>query len=229
MKSKSAKHVLSKKRVANVTTEPMAPEPLPRLYGLVLAGGHSTRMGQDKSGLVYHDRAQLNHAVSLVSGFTQKVYVSARPNQSELELYAGHELIQDNPDNGEGPVNGVLSAMKTHPDAAWLVLACDMPLVGETELGELVAGRRQDHSAVAYVGEDENPEPLCTIYEPVMMERLSQRVEAGRYGLRRALTGKDICLLTVNRLDRLINANTVDEMNQVHSALARKDTKGMSL
>ena len=205
------------------------PESLPPLFGLVLAGGRSTRMGQDKSGLVYHDRDQLNHAVSLVSEFTTKVYVSARPDQSELGLYAGHEIIEDRPGNGEGPVNGVLSAMKTHPDAAWLVLACDMPLVGEAELNALVAARSYDYSAVAYVGEDDNPEPLCTIYEPVMMGRLLQRVEAGRYGLRRALTDKDICLLTVNRLDRLTNANTVDEMNQVHSALDREDTKGMSL
>ncbi len=182
-------------------------------------------MGRDKAGLVYHDQAQLNSAVSLLGACTAKVYVSVRGDQSELPLYARRPLIEDCPGNGQGPIRGVLSAMQSHSGVAWLVLACDMPMIGRTELNALVEARSRRCSAVGFIGDDGNPEPLCAIYEPAMFERLRRRVNEERYSLRRVLHGGDIRLLSVERPDRLNSVNTADQMERVRNAMTDETRK----
>ncbi|MCL4693819.1 MAG: NTP transferase domain-containing protein, partial [Candidatus Hydrogenedentes bacterium] len=51
------------------------------LYGLVLAGGKSTRMGQDKSALRYYDKPQVAHCLEMLGQFCKRVYVSCRADQ----------------------------------------------------------------------------------------------------------------------------------------------------
>ena len=51
------------------------------LYGLVLAGGRSTRMQRDKAALAYHGRTQLEWAMDLITPFVERAFVSVRPDQ----------------------------------------------------------------------------------------------------------------------------------------------------
>src|SRR6185437_15910850 len=97
------------------------------VYGLVLAGGHSTRMKQDKATLSYHGRTQLEWAMALLEGRVEKAFVSVRPGQSD-SVRARFEQIVDTHD-GLGPIAGILAAQARHPEAAWLVLACDLPFL----------------------------------------------------------------------------------------------------
>src|SRR5487761_1810759 len=83
------------------------------LYGLVLAGGRSTRMQRDKAALEYAGRSQLERAVELITPLVERVFVSVRPDQA------------GDPGEAEGPIAGIIAAQTRHPDAAWLVLACD--------------------------------------------------------------------------------------------------------
>jgi molybdopterin-guanine dinucleotide biosynthesis protein A len=48
---------------------------------------------------------------------------------------------------GLGPKGGILSALRHQPDAAWLVVACDLPLLDDETLRFLVTHR--DPSRVA--------------------------------------------------------------------------------
>ncbi len=52
------------------------------LYGLVLMGGSSTRMGRDKAAIQYHDRPQAQYLFELVSSFLPNTFVSVRQGQT---------------------------------------------------------------------------------------------------------------------------------------------------
>lgn len=54
------------------------------LYGLVLAGGVSARMGQDKAELSYHGAPQLQVAYETLSPLVERCFVSVRPAQRGL-------------------------------------------------------------------------------------------------------------------------------------------------
>ena len=98
---------------------------LPMLKGLVLAGGKSERMGRDKSKLEYYGIPQRVHLANLLSKQVDQVYISGRADQEE-ELQGSCPVLADK-FIGLGPYGAILTAFMTDPDAAWLVIACDLP------------------------------------------------------------------------------------------------------
>ena len=92
------------------------------LYGLVLAGGKSRRMGQDKALLLREGQSQLSYVATLLEGATERVFVSARHDQQDDPERSRFATIVDRYED-IGPIAGILSAMDEYPDADWLVEA----------------------------------------------------------------------------------------------------------
>ncbi len=178
------------------------------LYGLVLAGGRSTRMGQDKAALTYAGRPQLERAVTLLAPHVIQAYVSVRPDQKDEPLRARFAQIPDRL-SGVGPIAGILAAQAHHPQAAWLVLACDLPLLNEMTLRRLIACRDASASATAYrSSHDALPEPLCAIYEPASAAPLAAYLARGRNCPRKFLIESAACLIDEPDPRALDNVNT---------------------
>jgi molybdopterin-guanine dinucleotide biosynthesis protein A len=189
------------------------------LYGLVLAGGRSTRMQRDKAALEYAGRSQLVRAVELITPLVERVFVSVRPEQAGDPLRARFAQIID---SGEvaGPIAGIIAAQSGHPDAAWLVLACDLPLLDPQTLGHLLRSRRPERQATAYRStHDGLPEPLCAIYEPSSREAMRAYVAGGRDCPRKFLIDADTELLDQPQLGALDNVNTPREYGSVAERL----------
>lgn len=176
------------------------------VYGLVLTGGASRRMGQDKAALVYHEKPQADRAAELLQTVCTQVFVSCRADQAEAVGRRGHAQIHDQ-FLGLGPLSGILSAMTAHPEAAWLVVACDLPRLDAALLQTLAAGRRPWSFATAFAGSDGFPEPLCTIYEPKARSRLLQFLAMDYDCPRKMLINSPVQLLTPPDPEALVNAN----------------------
>ncbi|MBL8012560.1 MAG: NTP transferase domain-containing protein, partial [Candidatus Omnitrophica bacterium] len=89
------------------------------IFGLVLAGGQSRRMGRDKSKLVYGQKPQFQVAYELLEGLCNQVFISSRLDQEQSLAFGNYPLIVDSPSyEGRGPISGILSAMKSFPKAA---------------------------------------------------------------------------------------------------------------
>jgi molybdenum cofactor guanylyltransferase len=181
------------------------------LYGLVLAGGRSARMGRDKAALAAEGRTQLEHAMALLAPHVERAFVSVRPDQRSDPLRAGFAQIVDRHEN-LGPIAGILAAQAQYPDQAWLVLACDLPRLDAATLAHLLRSRAPSREATAYrSSRDGLPEPLCAIYEPASHARLAAYVAAGRDCPRKFLMGADVELLDEPNPRALDNANTPEE------------------
>ncbi len=109
------------------------------VFGLVLAGGRSTRMQRDKAMLPYHGTTQLEWAMDLLGSHVERVFVSVRPGQTD-PVRARFEQIVDTHE-GLGPIAGIMAAQARFPDAAWLVVACDLPFLEAATLDFLLAER----------------------------------------------------------------------------------------
>src|SRR3990170_8724685 len=132
------------------------------LFGLVLAGGASTRMQRDKAAIEYHGQSQLQWTFHLLSRVCAATFVSVRPDQREEPTRAHLPQIIDR-QPGIGPLAGICAALLAHPKAAWLVVACDLPFLDERTLRHLIEHRDPGKLATAYrSSHDSLPEPLCT-------------------------------------------------------------------
>jgi len=191
------------------------------LYGLILAGGRSTRMGQDKAALKYGQRSQLERAFALLTPMVARCFVSVRSDQQSEALRSKFPQIVDAP-GIEGPSAGISSAMRSHPQAAWLVLACDLPFVDVATLQLLIARRDPARLATAFrSSHDGLPEPLCAIYEPPARDALDSRLDAGRNCPRKFLIQSDTLLLDQPRAEALDNVNTPKELDAALARLAQ--------
>lgn len=192
------------------------------LYGLVLAGGRSRRMHSDKAALAYGARPQLAEAFDLVARHVLRAFVSVRAEQAGDPLRARYPQIMDGPD-GRGPIAGIIAAQSQHPDAAWLVLACDLPFLDDATLGALVSRRDAGRIATAFRSRyDGLPEPLCAIYEPRSRMDILQHVAAGRDCPRKFLLEHGPLLLDPVATTALDNANTPEDAAAARAALVAR-------
>jgi len=81
-----------------------------KLYGLVLSGGKSTRMGTDKGLIEYHGVPQRDYLYDLLTKVCDETYISLRKEQEENVPFGFQTLVDLN--EFRGPYNGLLSAHK---------------------------------------------------------------------------------------------------------------------
>jgi molybdopterin-guanine dinucleotide biosynthesis protein A len=196
----------------------------PSIYGLVLAGGASTRMLRDKAALSYHGKPQLQWSWELLDQVCERAFVSVRADQATEAVRAGLPQILDVLE-GKGPIAGIAAAQAAHPEVAWLVLACDLPYLSRATLAYLIANRDPSRLATAFrSSHDGLPEPLCAIYEPTSRATIASYIQAGKQCPRKFLIQSDAKLL--DQLDRrwLDNANTPDEFRAAGGALDSEPT-----
>jgi molybdopterin-guanine dinucleotide biosynthesis protein A len=188
------------------------------LFGLVLAGGASTRMQRDKAALEYHGQSQLHWTFHLLSHVCAATFVSVRPDQREEPTRAGFPQIVDR-QPGIGPIAGISAALHAHPKAAWLVVACDLPFLNEQTLRYLVEHRDSGKVATAFKSSHDGlPEPLCAIWEPAAREPVLAYLAAGKQCPRKFLINADVLLLDLPDGRALDNVNTSDEYRSAAAA-----------
>lgn len=182
------------------------------IYGLVLAGGESRRMGRDKALLIRDGRSQLAHIAALLEGITERVYVSSRQEQQDDPERSRFENIVDRY-AGIGPVAGILSAMDAHPNIDWLVVACDLPNIDATTLSFLLEKSDPKQSFTAFKSNyDGLPEPLCALYRSGSGAIIRRFVEDGIVCPRKILIRSDTQLLEQPDPAALDNINTPDDL-----------------
>lgn len=188
-----------------------------RLYGLVLSGGKSGRMGHDKGMIDYHGLPQREYMYNLLEEFCDAVYLSIRKDQRNVDRSA-FEYILDR-DRYKGPFNGILSAHLEHPEVAWLVVACDMPLLNKQALRDLIFARSPEKDATAYTLSHQNvPEPLCAIWEPAGLVKAIKWLEEGKVrGPQKFLLDSNTALLEPEHDRILMNVNAPDEYRAILS------------
>ncbi len=179
-----------------------------QLFGLILAGGRSTRMGTDKAALEVAGRPQLLRLAGLLKPYCTRCHASLRPGQ-KLPFALPEDLpVLLDAQGDSGPAGAVLTALEAAPEAAWLVVACDFPQIDDEAIRALVAARNVHVPATAYAGADGAPEPLCAVYERGFLPHLKAAVEARALSLRRLLSSLNVPLLAPASPAALTDADT---------------------
>ncbi len=159
----------------------------------------------------------------LLSEVCERVFISVRMDQQEA-IAAGYTTLVDSVD-GAGPIVAILSALKAHPDKAWLVVACDLPLLDKDTLQYLVDNRNTSTIATTFRSPfDQLPEPLITIWEPGSYDVLQAHIADGYRCPRKALirNGEQVTLLSPPDADALMNANTPEDAARVRELLQHR-------
>ena len=132
--------------------------------GFILVGGQSSRMGSDKSQLVFGTQTGVERITAALRVLTPEIrLVGARDQGSSAGL-------QNIPDAYErwGALGGIQTAFAACQSEWAVIVACDLPLVtGElfARLWQLARSSNEEtFDAIVPIQPDERPQPLCAIY-----------------------------------------------------------------
>jgi len=146
------------------------------IFGGVLIGGHSERMGRPKQSIEWKSRSFARTVADALTSQAEQILLLG---DGPVPADCGSLFCLPDPPGVSGPLAGMLSAMRWAPDAAWLFAACDMPLITAEALAWLREQRRPGRWAVLPTLDGDRPEPLLSIWELMMRGTLEHRVHEG--------------------------------------------------
>jgi len=184
------------------------------LTGIILSGGKSSRLGEEKGLAGFNGKPLVSYAINVVKPLCGKLVVSAN---NQLEEYAkfGYEIVQDEFE-GIGPMGGILTCLKKSESRFNLVLSCDTPFVRTALFNHLL--KEAEHYQIVVPEHDGFIEPLCAIYATNVLWELQRSVESGNFKMHDFFKKAD--LKTVNITsdlpfyndDLFVNINTPKQL-----------------
>lgn len=193
------------------------------LAGLVLAGGKSTRMGHDKGLIEWHGKPQRYFLADLLNHYCERVFISCRSEQVDDIVAVGYNALPDNA-IAKAQYGAILTALKAQPNNAWLVVACDLPLLNSDALKYLINERDPSKLATVYSSPNSGlPEPLAAIWEPRAEEMLLREFAAGIDCPRKALIRNegDVKLVDPPTPGVIMNVNTPETAQVARELIAQ--------
>jgi molybdenum cofactor guanylyltransferase len=155
---------------------------MPTAAGIVLAGGRSSRMGTPKAALEWHGSTLLRHVVGLVArGVGGPVVVVRAPRQALPALPADVAVVEDARE-GRGPLQGLAAGLAAIDAEAAYVSSTDAPLLHPAFV-RCVLRALDDDVDVVLPRAHGYPQPLAAVYRTALLERIEDRLAAGRVRL----------------------------------------------
>src|SRR5262245_33218973 len=143
------------------------------LSGFVLAGGKSSRMGQDKANLDWHGRSLLDHMLRLLHTVANPASV------------VGREPLPDQLP-GLGPLSGIATGLEASFTDANLFVAIDLPLLTSDFL-KFLRSRIENSSQPLLACKIGSAFPLCLgAWRPILPE-IKMRLNARNLSVRALL------------------------------------------
>jgi molybdenum cofactor guanylyltransferase len=180
-----------------------------KINGLILSGGKSLRMGQDKSLITYHGKPQREYLFGILSKCCDAVFTSCKSTQDvPAKLNPLPDIFEQN-----SPLNGILSAFRHTPSVAWFSVPVDMPNIDGAVLKYLLDHRDEKKLATCFYDSDgKHPEPLLTLWEPASAALLEKHYQSGNVGARSFLMQHDINIIKAPSEKIYQNINTREEL-----------------
>jgi molybdenum cofactor guanylyltransferase len=149
-----------------------------KITGFVLAGGLSSRMGEDKSLMLFRGKPLIMYAIDSLSPLCERVIIS-----SNLLIYdfTGCEVWPDELPL-KAPINGLYSCLKRSETDWNVILTCDMPFAG-SQLFAYLLEQAHGNDAVIPVHGQGFVEPLCGLYRRNTLNVLEQQVGVEQYSI----------------------------------------------
>jgi molybdopterin-guanine dinucleotide biosynthesis protein A len=180
--------------------------------GFILVGGASSRMGRDKSQLVFSGRTSIERIAAEILAVTPQVsMVGARHDYRHLSIGNVPDIHP-----GWGALGGIQAALRACKQDWALIVACDLPCVTAALLERLAVLCGDQADAVVPVQADGRPQPLCALYRrETCLPKAENLIESGEHTPRTLLAAVRTRWIETSELEDLpgsanffLNVNT---------------------
>jgi molybdopterin-guanine dinucleotide biosynthesis protein A len=177
---------------------------------VIMAGGGSIRMGQDKSMLPIDGQPMIKYIVDQLRPHFSQILISS--NDVSRYNIAGAEVIPDEV-AGRGPLGGIASALKASANELNFVIACDIPQVDIDLMKMLLRESRKFDAVIPRTGQSKY-EPLFAVYKKSALKTIEEALLSGNNRIIDALGSSKVKYIDLNDVLQLKNLNTMDDYRE---------------
>jgi molybdenum cofactor guanylyltransferase len=182
------------------------------MNGLVLAGGQSTRMHQNKALINYHGLPQYQYVYHLLQAHCSQIFISTNTLNADIEL---PQIIDPKHLQHIGPIAALHAAFDAQC-TDWLVVAVDYPLLTRAEIKKIIATPNIGQDATVYFNQDTNfYEPFIGIYHSAFKAQLKIALQNNNTSMQVVLQNSNVVKVFATNTNALTNVNTPTEAKQI--------------
>ena len=181
-----------------------------KLTGVIIAGGQSKRMGEDKLFIRFQGDTLLNRAIALLKNITDEIIIST--NRTDLELK--YRIVADKVAD-IGPLGGIYTALLEAKTQKILIIPVDMPLLNMQIIAHLL--KNFDNDALINVYRTQNhTQMLVGLYDKKLLPLIKKQIENNQYKLRSLLQLSAINIIDGSTFEELfVNTNTPEQLKKI--------------
>jgi len=194
-----------------------------RYASILLVGGKSQRMGQDKAHLQFDNRSFAARIADVLRSATGHVVVVRAPGQALPKDLDADQILED-PIPDEGPLVGLAAGLSALDGTAEIAFAAsvDAPFLKRSVIVGLLQSLEGVSHPVAAPRTSEQAHPLCAAYRVSLADEAAKLIQTGHRRLSDLLDAYQTRYITEDllrewdpNLESLININTPEELQNV--------------
>lgn len=186
--------------------------------GIILAGGQSRRMGQNKALMQIGTKRLIDYVLDALSFLSPRILLSYNGTLTNV----GSVKIIPDVLPGNGPASGLHAALANCETPRCLVISTDMPLLSSGFLKDFLANA-SSKPITAAMSPDGFIEPLCAIYDSNLHALLHQQIEQKKNKLMHFLITAGYEALDASKISRHWNPNLFTNINTPQDVLKLED------
>lgn len=196
------------------------------MTGIILAGGKSTRLGEDKAFIKLDSATLLEAVLATVQKVVAEIIIVANKLKKFADFLSPEiQIIQDKIPY-QGPLGGILAGLEASNDLYNLIVPCDAPFLKEELLKELLSQADGYDAVVPKI--NKKLEPLIAVYSKRCVEPIRASLEKKNFRIVSFFDRVNIKYVTtdiINKCDRdklsFFNINTKKDLEKARRVFAR--------
>ncbi len=175
------------------------------ITGFILAGGKSSRMGQDKASMLFRGKPMITHVIRpLLEVCKDVVIISSNSSHSQFGIPVLPDQLE-----GFGPVAAITTGLRSTKTNLNFFISCDCPLIDVNLLNTLIDSIGDFDAVLPYSGAQLHP--LVGLYKVDVQETFERHLSKGQHKLMDVI--QEINFTKLNMQESGLSADLVSNFN----------------
>jgi molybdenum cofactor guanylyltransferase len=165
----------------------------PKVTGIILAGGKSSRFGSDKALYEYRGKKLIGYTIEALKPVTREILIST--NKPADYEFTGLKTVQD-AFPGQGPLAGIYSGLVNSANEKTLVVGCDMPFLKPALFEYLLS--QSERYQVVYPAHKGFTESMVGFYNKSTIPAIESALKLGNNKILNAVESLEVLFINVD-------------------------------
>ena len=195
------------------------------ILGIILAGGKSSRFGEDKSTAKLGDKTLLDHTINKIENEFNEILVISNNKEFNFKNNKIH-VVEDCIEGQLGPLVGILTAMKwvikNKKNYKWIAsFPCDTPFFDIKLISELKIKVKETSKKLIFLNSNKKRHNIFGLWSMDLIEILEKDIKNSfrKVELWADKIGYENININEEKFDRFLNINTKKDLEKAKENL----------